>query len=421
MSEKIQLGKPEVLPSSKVRYQKTYKGNKWKSTAFPNDSRRSRQQAWHEFCQWRDSIVPQLNQQNQQICPPPDFDFESELPTLSRDGVILAQTTSPIRKTDLAARKLADELLASYRIKAETQQLSYGRYDKVRCSLQRFVDWFGDYKSMAKANEDTVRRYSEYLNSQIQEGLSQNTISDDQQTFRIFVTHVCDQYDLVTPRTLNSKRYRISRVRRNPQKFSVEQVKILLSNTTEETELCLLLMLNCGLYQGDLAEMTSEDVDWKNGRIIMARKKKEKILNKKKNDIQKVNWILWDRTFELLKKQGNRSGLVLLNQKGDPLVTNFIKSNGKVGRTDAVKLRYGRLIKKLKNRNLLDDDFKLTLKHLRKTGANILQNSDHAAMIKQYLDHSDMSRAYIRDGEAVPQFDEAIRYVGNELGLLTER
>jgi len=54
--EAINLGKPQVLPSGKVRWRKSYKGNNWKSSAYDSDSRRNRADAWSEFVIKRDEI-----------------------------------------------------------------------------------------------------------------------------------------------------------------------------------------------------------------------------------------------------------------------------------------------------------------------------------------------------------------------------
>ena len=65
---------------------------------------------------------------------------------------------------------------------------------------------------------------------------------------------------------------------------------------SDKTKLYLLLMLNCGMYQNDIAELLDEEVNWKNGTITRARSK-----TRDRNG-PVVTYKLWPETFALLKK-----------------------------------------------------------------------------------------------------------------------
>ena len=101
----------------------------------------------------------------------------------------------------------------------------------------------------------------------------------------------------------------------------------------------------------------------------------------------KINWQLWDETVRLLQAVGNRKGLVFLNEDGLPLVRGSILESGNEDRQDNIRSAYCRVIRKLKDKDLLPMDWNKTLKQLRKTGANILEKSkDHAEFYEMFLD-----------------------------------
>jgi len=183
-------------------------------------------------------------------------------------------------------------------------------------------------------------------------------------------------------------------------------------------------MLNCGYYQGDVADLDAAEVDWAKGRIVRARSKRQKIQAANSKSIPiRINWILWDRTFELLLAHGNRKGRVFLNEKQLPLVRGRIGDDGTEERQDNIRSAYMRVVQRLKSNKLLPGKWNKTLKQLRKTGANLLEKSkDHADFYEMFLDHSAVAkRHYLKSGEPVPKFDQAITFLGEQLGFPTKR
>lgn len=136
-----------------------------------------------------------------------------------------------------------------------------------------------------------------------------------------------------------------------------------------------------------------------------------------------MNWLLWDKTLELLDKTGNNTGLVFLNEDGNPLVRGKIGEDGNEDRQDNIHSAYCRVIRKLKSKKLLPPEWNKTLKQIRKTGANVLEKSkDHAEFYEMFLDHSAVAkRHYLTSGEPVPRFDEAVIFFGDQMGFSTRR
>ena len=81
--------------------------------------------------------------------------------------------------------------------------------------------------------------------------------------------------------------------RRNPKTFTIDEIKILLAGAKGRTKLFLLLMLNTGANQRDIAELKPSEVNWETGRIIRKRTKTHK-----RGNVPVVNYKLWQETFD---------------------------------------------------------------------------------------------------------------------------
>ena len=105
----------------------------------------------------------------------------------------------------------------------------------------------------------------------------------------------------------------------------------------------LLLGLNCGFYAVDIGTLRQDEVDSDSGRI---RRKRTKTRDRS-DDVPEVDFLLWRRTFDLLKKHRNagpqRPELVFVNEEGNPLWWEKENDQGKVCRNNTVKCCYFRL------------------------------------------------------------------------------
>ena len=171
-------------------------------------------------------------------------------------------------------------------------------------------------------------------------------------------------------------------------------------------------MLNCAMYQGDIADLNHKEIDWEKGRIIRPRTKTARqALTTGKGEPYRCNWALWSTTWKLFQQHANREGICLLSNDGNPLIVNQTNA-----RTDTIRSAYVRLVKKLKNRKLLSADWNKTLKQFRKTGANLIQSSElHGQSYSMYLNHSVAKQSYLTSGKPVPTFDAAIRWLGEQI------
>ena len=330
--------------------------------------------------------------------------------------------------TASTAQHHAERFLDFHREKAKSKVISTGRFGSIRNGIRNFLQWFGPSRALKEISEADVSGYYGHLVSRLEKGGKGNsgdTLWGLFQVFKQFVASAAEESpEIPLPKNLRSKKFQISKTRREPDPFTKDEFQLILTHSNERLRAHLLLMLNCGLYQGDVAELMAKEVDLATGRIIRVRSKKQKIQSKKsKSSPIKLNWLLWDETVKLLKEQGNTKGLVFLNEDGNPLVRGAIGDDGNEDRQDNIRSAYCRVIRKLKAKKLLPESWNKTLKQLRKTGANVLEKSnDHAEFYEMFLDHASVSkRHYLTSGEPVPKFDAAIKFFGESFGFSTKR
>lgn len=451
-----------------VRYRRMFKGAVWTSNTYPHESRENKREAWQEYVEWRagraarspepqpgdpyallrelchhkfqamidfaeltgdpeDAKAWRFVQGSVQTANPGMLKMLTAFAAGEVNGVDVGEVVRDRERVvarlnerpaaELAARVLADEHVAAVKRKADTDRGSHGYHGQVKAALDVFVNWYGAIRSMAHLSEKVVRDYTTFLEKQIEDGrMSRNTVHGYQQVFRGFVEATAETYpaDVTRPANLRSKKCLIRRERKEPRKFTPDEVRLLLDNAVPRTRLFLLLMLNCAMYQGDIADLQAGEVDWTAGRIVRARSKTRRHAKSVgRGQPVRANWLLWRTTWGLLKEFGHREGTVLRTEQGGDLITHK-----ETTRNDAVRSAYSRLVAKLKKRKKLPADWNKTLKDFRKTGANLLEKSEeHGQFYTLYLNHSVAKQNYLQSGEPVPGFDAAVRWLGGRVGI----
>jgi len=360
---------------------------------------------------------------------PPDIDpIVAE--SIFGEGRIWGDRKSRLANVPTAstAQHHADRFLEFHRNQTKSKGKSTGRFGVLRNGIQNFLNWFGPSRALKEISEADVSGYYGHLMQRFGKGgrgNSGNTLWDHFQVFKQFVSSAAEESpEVPLPKNLRSKKFQIPKARREPDPFTKDEFQLILTHSNERLQAHLMLMLNGGMYQGDVAELIADEVDLESGRIVRVRSKKQKIQAKKsKSSPIKTNWLLWDKTLELLKKTGNTKDLVFLNDNGDPLVRGAIGDDGNEDRQDNIRSAYCRVIRKLKKQKLLPETWNKTLKQLRKTGANILEKSeDHAEFYTMFLDQTAVAkRHYLTSGKPVPRFDAAIKFFGDSFGFPTTR
>lgn len=177
------------------------------------------------------------------------------------------------------------------------------------------------------------------------------------------------------PRNFDDKELVFRKTARQPQIFTVEEVKHLLDNATDRTQLYMLLMLNTGMTQKDISDLLISEVDLDAGTITRKRSK-----TRDNENVPTVCYPLWKRTLALLTKFANNDGdRILTNRNGSHLKVERLKvKSGKdsISKWDNIACNYRRLLAKLEKKGII---IKKSLKVFRKTANSQLKNNPQYA------------------------------------------
>lgn len=236
------------------------------------------------------------------------------------------------------------KFLQARKVSMTAGNIDVTRYDAYRRELDKFVAWFGPERSIKDVTEDTLEGYYLWLLEQVAErkAFTENPRSLKKgekepgykvsyakalfATFKMFVNELAEKKVITLPANINSKKFKFRKVHTVPDKFTVEEVRNLLAGCQEygeKTGLFLLLALNCGMYQNDIAELRQCEVDWEKGTICRYRSKNvERAENGQ--EVQKVTYRLWPETLSLLQKHREQDGeLVFLTERKKPVSSTF--------------------------------------------------------------------------------------------------
>ena len=243
----------------------------------------------------------------------------------------------------------------------QSGQMSEGRFDAYCRKIRPFVEWIGPGMAIDAIDEAKLEGFYTHLTEKVgAKAYSPATAHEIMMTAKQFIRRLAEMKLIHLPGNIDSRRFRFNHsAPARIEVFTVEEVRELLGKAPERMRLYLLLMVQCGMYQNDIAELRQDEVDWKAGTIKRARSK-----TRERNG-PVVTYKLWPETFDLLRKYRSDGELVLTTEKGNPLVS-YKLVDGKLKRYDAIQSAWTRMGKG-----------RLGMKHLRKTGATLLGQHPH--------------------------------------------
>jgi integrase len=321
MREAIDLGEPEILPSGKVRWQKSHKKNKWKSPSYDQDSRRNRSEAWAFFVVWRDEIDANLEAQQEQAdndhplrkdlvnhlkeeidfaqasedskqekwatdvlaivrkedagnleeinsllgLNAEDYEF-AESQGLDAAALDLAQRTARTvvqsvvkakRKKEIKTSELVAEWLKVRLVDIKTGDLSAGGYTNIKRQVER---WERHCPNILNANALKLEVFKSDLKLS---DMAKRSQRDYLSTAKAFLEWCSDIAEVIPP--IKGLRKRGSGIKiPKKQVISIwedEDIKDLFDTVKGQMRLELLLMLNTGAYESDIGNWTKTAVD----------------------------------------------------------------------------------------------------------------------------------------------------------------
>lgn len=356
--------------------------------------------------------LPRLSAQ--QVIDPSGLEIEVADPLKTeeavwRDRLAVMQRETPTEKTLQAfVERFIDDKNAS----AAAGELSTARVYALQLHLNGFADWLGQGSSVEEINGQVLNEYRAHLLKKVEsKEWSRTTANDRLVTLKSFVRWLWQIEAIPSlPRNMDgrTKALTIGTSSSEIKVFTKKEISKLLDEASGRTKLYLLLMLNCGMTQKDIADLQHSEVDWNAGRIIRKRSK-----TRKHGKVPEVNYKLWPETIRLLKQERNRkrTGTVLLNANGQPLLSEEVTAAGKYKKNDNIKSAFQRLQQKTK--------IKKPLKSLKKTSATLIRGSEkYASLESLFLGHAGGTIAHRHYAKA-PQnlLDQAIGWLATEYGI----
>jgi integrase len=245
-------------------------------------------------------------------------------------------------------------------------QMSEGRFDAYGRNVATFAAWAGEDTAIDAVDEAKLEGYFNHLSARVGAGQYSPAYAHTlMMTVKQFISRLAELRLIPLPGNIRSRRFRFNHsAPARIETFTVEEVRKLLGacdGCSERTRLYLLLMLNCGMYQNDVAELRRDEVNWAKGTVTRARSK----TRERKGPV--VTYKLWPETLALLRRHRAADGeLALTTDEGKPLVRCWLE-DGRVRRYDVVQSAWGRLAARMGVQKI-----RLGMKHLRKTAATIL-------------------------------------------------
>jgi len=171
--------------------------------------------------------------------------------------------------------------------------------------------------------------------------------------------------------------------------FDVKQTEKLIEYASIQMRAMIWLGLNCGFGCTDCAELKWEDLNLKNKRVRLPRKK---------TGIRR-NLPLWPETVRAIKKVPKSGELVFYTSKGNPWVRTIqsVDKHGNVKYTkdNALSKKFSKLLKKTGIKTEKGVGFYT----LRRTAATLAARSGDPFAVQRLLGHADLKMAttYVQD------------------------
>jgi len=309
--------------------------------------------------------------------------------------------------TDMTVGYHVERFLAGKMAEVEAGEISPGRYESYRCEIETFRDWLGGERPIKDLTAARLEDYVLHLRTEVtRKAIAARTGAERLKTAKQFIRGLWEAELIGLPHNIDSREMRLAVPARERRIMPLPEVKKLLEEARGRARLYLLLMLNCGLGQTELATLRHDQVDWKRGRIKRKRRKTKSL-----ESVPEVDYLLWQETFRLLRQhRSSHETLALVSEDGNPLRSErIVEGRNKVN--DAIKSTYWRLRKRTKTT--------YPLKLLRKTASALMAaHGVYGRYVRHFLGQAPATVGdmhYIVPSQ--DQFDEAVRWLGQRIGV----
>lgn len=290
--------------------------------------------------------------------------------------------------------------------------------------LQFFVDWIKPGTHVSTIDGTTITNYYEWVLSHPSWG--HQRAKGIFNTGRQWIRWAFRQDDVELeqlPRNIDSREFvflthidetGVTKETRTDKLWTPRDFALVSSQVPVDFRLFLLLMLNCGFTNEDVAALLKSEIRLSEGRIVRQRGKTRRHAHP-----PVVSYKLWSTTIKLLEQQwSDHPTLALTNQRGNPLaVSKLVHENGET--KEVVWTSIGRRFGQMKNAKAQLPNKQLMF--LRKSGSTKIRSKrEFMSLDSLYLGHSWATVADKHynafDGQPYDPLDEALRWLGEEFG-----
>ncbi|MHC5061392.1 MAG: tyrosine-type recombinase/integrase [Planctomycetota bacterium] len=297
--------------------------------------------------------------------------------------------------SEMRLKELCDFYLQYQYLKVQANALTARHHNEQIASLKKFMSFLGQSRKIDEISTLDLQSYRRKLQKEYSTAHRMNLhISIMKAMF-----HWAKKNDVLdsTPNIDAVSRGRI--VYKQRQTFSPEDIRKLLDAADVQMRAMIWLGLNCGFGCTDCAGFKWSNLDFKIGRVKLARKK---------TGISR-DLPLWSETIAALDKIHRKGKLVFYTSRGNSFVRTILKTDGngnsKYSSQNSITRKFSRLIKKAG----LDIPKGIGFYTLRRTAATIAARSGDPFAVQRLLGHADLQMAtrYVQD--VSKQTDEVIK------------
>jgi len=325
---------------------------------------------------------------------------------------VVRQANGPIPISDLRDAYLASRLEA-----VEDGRLSGGALANDRYLTGLFVDFCKKNNAAMVADAispDNLNAYKKWLKKR---ATSSRTLWHGTYMVKALITWGWRQEKIESvPRMLDDFR-KVQLDPPSPVIFTRDEITTLLNGASDRLKLYILLALNGGYTQKDIATLEPKMVLWQEHMVDRVR---HKTMKRTTGGGTPQKMRLWSSTERLLKQFADKRDELLLRTEDDrPVVWEEIRDGGRVLRVDSVRLSFHRLTERCGIKGKSFKDF-------RKTGATAIRNeykpdgvraNTNAELMKLYLAHAEERMARHYNAGDWQELFAATDWLGSHLGI----
>jgi integrase len=233
---------------------------------------------------------------------------------------------------DTSIKGVIARYMRSRKVDADSGKLSPLQWRMLNVRLKHFAKAAGESADLNSITGQTLVSYREQL---LAAGRSDYFVNDYFSAAKRFLKWAWETESLdELPRNIASKSLSTPIQVQEVPTYSVQEACDLIQGANDRTKLFILLALNCGYQQTDIATLRPDEIDWQAGTITRKRSK-----TKKRRNSLPATYALWPLTLELLKaNRSDSSEHVLLDELGRPLKAEALDKDGRYTRQPRAEL-----------------------------------------------------------------------------------